>query len=156
MDKKYYYINTRNRLEEVLKENDRQDLFSLIQQILSFHKDGIGLTIDNDYFGWQWCTIDYAIKEGIQLIGWDNKPINVYTEKQQHDVVNHPNHYNEYSFEVIDVIDEVVPNFDSQISGHIQNAIKYIFRAPFKENETEDLKKAVWYLQHAIDLKEKK
>lgn len=71
------------------------------------------------------------------------------------DEVNHPSHYNEYSFEVIDVIDEVVPNFPSTIAGHLQNTIKYIFRAPFKNSMKQDLEKAAWYLNHAIKLLDK-
>lgn len=71
------------------------------------------------------------------------------------DEVNHPKHYNSYSFEVVDVIDEVVPNYPASYSGHIQNAIKYIFRAPFKGTLKEDLNKAVWYLNHAIEIIDK-
>lgn len=71
------------------------------------------------------------------------------------DEVNHPKHYNSYSFEVVDVIDEVVPNYPASYSGHIQNAIKYIFRAPFKGTLKEDLKKAAWYLNHAIEIIDK-
>lgn len=71
------------------------------------------------------------------------------------DKVNHPKHYNSYSFEVVDVIDEVVPNYPASYSGHIQNAIKYIFRAPFKGTLREDLKKAVWYLEHAVEIIDK-
>lgn len=71
------------------------------------------------------------------------------------DKVNHPKHYNSYSFEVVDVIDEVVPNYPASYSGHIQNAIKYIFRAPFKGTLKDDLKKAVWYLNHAIEIIDK-
>lgn len=74
------------------------------------------------------------------------------TNLSDNDNVNHPKHYNSYSFEVVDVIDEVVPNFPSTVSGHIQNAIKYIFRAPFKGNLKQDLEKAAWYLNHAIKL----
>lgn len=66
------------------------------------------------------------------------------------DNINHPKHYNSYSFEVIDIIDEVVPHYPSSYAGNIQNAIKYIFRAPFKGTLRDDLKKAIWYLEHAI------
>ena len=76
-------------------------------------------------------------------------------EVTNEDDVNHPKHYNSYSFEVVDVIDEVVPNYPASYSGHIQNAIKYIFRAPFKGTLKKDLKKAVWYLNHAIEIIDK-
>jgi len=76
-------------------------------------------------------------------------------KKASIDDVNNPKHYDSYSFRVIDVIDEVVPNYPASYSGHIQNAIKYIFRAPFKGTLKKDLKKAVWYLNHAIEIIDK-
>lgn len=62
------------------------------------------------------------------------------------DGVNHPAHYNRGNIEVIDFIDDQELNFD------LGNAVKYICRAGFKESSTvvEDLKKAIWYLQHEI------
>jgi len=62
--------------------------------------------------------------------------------------VNHPQHYggenNEY--EVIKVIDAWDLGFS------LGNAIKYISRAGKKRKDTEleDLRKALWYLQHHI------
>lgn len=78
------------------------------------------------------------------------------TDTSTIDNINHPKHYNSYSFEVIDIIHEVVPHYSSSYAGDIQNAIKYIFRAPFKGTLKDDLKKAVWYLQDAINLIEEK
>lgn len=66
--------------------------------------------------------------------------------------MNKPKHYTRYSFEVIDVIDEVCPNFDSSVSGHLQNVIKYVFRAPFKGTLLKDLRKAEYYLKHTIEI----
>lgn len=60
------------------------------------------------------------------------------------ETVNHPKHYNMGKFEVIDVIE------DWQLGFCEGNAIKYIARAKHKGNELEDLRKAAWYLQHAI------
>ncbi len=61
------------------------------------------------------------------------------------DPVNHPKHYTHGQYEAIDVIE------DWGLSYHEGNALKYICRAKFKGNYVEDLKKAVWYLQRAID-----
>lgn len=64
-----------------------------------------------------------------------------------HDVVNHPKHYTEHASGV-----ECI-----QITEHMNfllgNAMKYIWRADLK-NGTEDLKKAVWYLQREINKRE--
>jgi hypothetical protein len=64
------------------------------------------------------------------------------------DAVDHPKHYNAGKFEVIDVID------DWKLGFAEGNAVKYIARAKHKNNELEDLKKARWYLDHAIKLLE--
>ena len=62
--------------------------------------------------------------------------------------VNHPNHYNKGKYEVIDVIE------DWNLGFHLDNAIKYIARAPYKGKFKEDIEKAIWYLQRKIKLEE--
>lgn len=53
--------------------------------------------------------------------------------------VDHPQHYNKFSHEVIDLVKDM---------GFCQgNALKYILRAPFKGHFAEDLRKAAWYLR---------
>jgi len=71
------------------------------------------------------------------------------------EMVNHPDHYqfgknNEY--EAIKVIDAWSLDFC------LGNTLKYISRAGKKspEKELEDLKKALWYLQHKINKLENK
>lgn len=69
------------------------------------------------------------------------------------DMVNHPEHYTRGSVEVIDVIDGVVADIeDSSIGYSVGNAIKYLLRCPYKENMYRDLNKALWYINHAIEL----
>ena len=59
------------------------------------------------------------------------------------DPINPP-HYKKGGLEVMDIIEA----FDL---GYTEgNAIKYILRAKFKENEVQDLKKAMWYLTRRI------
>lgn len=58
--------------------------------------------------------------------------------------VNHPSHYNQGRYEVIDVILDWGLGF---IEGNI---IKYVARSEHKENRLEDLKKARWYLDYLI------
>ena len=71
------------------------------------------------------------------------------------DVVNHPSHYNYGKIEVIDYINQVSSGYKKgYIAYCIGNVIKYVSRAPFK-NGLEDLKKAAWYLQSAIEKYEK-
>jgi hypothetical protein len=60
--------------------------------------------------------------------------------------VNHPSHYNQGKFEVIEIIEDQQPNF------HLGNAIKYICRAGKKNKDKtiEDLQKAIWYIKQAM------
>ena len=69
----------------------------------------------------------------------------------EHDAVNHPAHYTDGSIEVIDFIE------DKKLPYHLGNAVKYIARAGKKDPDktTEDLKKAVWYLNRYIGILEK-
>jgi len=64
--------------------------------------------------------------------------------------VNHPQHYNVGKIEVIDIIE------DWKLDFHLGNAIKYILRAKYKGTEIEDLKKAKWYLDRYIEMKERR
>lgn len=65
------------------------------------------------------------------------------------ETINHPNHYNIGGIEVIDFIESWNLGFS------LGNAIKYIARAPYKNNELEDLKKARWYIDREIQRLEK-
>lgn len=56
--------------------------------------------------------------------------------------VNHPSHYNKQFIEAIDVIELFVDSY----SFCLGNFIKYISRAPYKNNFKEDIRKAFWYL----------
>ena len=63
--------------------------------------------------------------------------------------VNHPPHYNQHlsGIEAIDVIEHM--------SFNIGNAMKYLWRADFKEDAVEDMQKAVWYITREIEKRKK-
>ncbi len=67
----------------------------------------------------------------------------------QVDMVNHPPHYTNHpsGVECIDVTKHM--NFC------LGNATKYIWRADLKLDAIEDLRKAVWYIETEIALREK-
>ena len=59
--------------------------------------------------------------------------------------INHPPHYaDSRKYEPIDVIT------DWDLGFSLGNAVKYISRAGRKNNEVEDLKKAIWYIEYHI------
>ena len=64
------------------------------------------------------------------------------------DSVNHPSHYNKGKIEVADFISDQKLNFDRG------NAVKYVCRAGSKdpEKEIQDLEKAIWYINHEIQM----
>lgn len=62
--------------------------------------------------------------------------------------INHPSHYTQGRIEVISAIE------DWRLGYHLGNVIKYVVRAAYKGHELEDLKKASWYLNRYIKLKE--
>ena len=71
------------------------------------------------------------------------------------ETVNHPDHYqSETGLETIDIIEAVTFDLKGVEAFDIGNAIKYLCRFP-KKNGLEDLKKASWYLNHAINHIEK-
>ena len=72
---------------------------------------------------------------------------NRYVEEEH---VNHPEHYTKGGIEVHDFISAWRMDFDTG------NVIKYVTRAPYKNNKLEDLKKARWYLNKLIEEEEKK
>lgn len=78
----------------------------------------------------------------------EDNPVPVKTES----TVDHPAHYNQGKFEVIDIIEEsgLAKDF------HLANAIKYILRCSFKGNFVQDLEKAIWYINRRIELEKKK
>lgn len=77
--------------------------------------------------------------------------------EQRHDPVNHPKHYEYAGFQVIDIIEAILP-VDWSKGFLLGNVIKYVLRS-FRKNGSEDLKKAKWYLDRLvgrIDREEKK
>ena len=67
------------------------------------------------------------------------------------EAINHPSHYADGKIEVIDFIE------DKKLNFNLGNVIKYVARAGKKDKskELEDLKKALWYLERAINNYEK-
>jgi len=62
------------------------------------------------------------------------------------DPVNHPSHYTFGRFEVIDVLQDWFPS-----SPLLWQIVKYVARAQHKGNMLQDLKKAQFYLNKAIE-----
>ena len=100
-----------------------------------------------------------SVSDGDGHIGWQpsmweeatNEVVAVTVEK---DNVNHPSHYETGKFECIDVMVET-QGVEAVKAFCICNAFKYLYRHKNK-NGTEDVKKAIWYLNKLVDLEEKR
>ena len=73
---------------------------------------------------------------------------------KEFDVVNSPEHYTSGSVECINAMVET-QGIEAVIGFCICNAFKYLWRHNLK-NGIEDIKKASWYLNKAVQLYEKK
>ncbi|WP_028982861.1 DUF3310 domain-containing protein [Sporolactobacillus terrae] len=69
------------------------------------------------------------------------------TEKE---AVNHPPHYNHGGMETIDIIKHIAGGYPQSVGFSIGTVVKYLDRAPYKDNLLQDLEKAEWYLKDAI------
>ena len=63
------------------------------------------------------------------------------------DLVNSPKHYTSGSIECIDFIDSCGYGLDFCLA----NAIKYLTRCKLKGTMVQDIRKAIWYANHAVE-----
>ena len=72
-------------------------------------------------------------------------------DKKENDMVEHPNHYAQTRIECIDAIEACIEPYQDPVDAYLtSNALKYIWRHPFKKNPAEDLKKAIWYIYRLV------
>lgn len=90
-------------------------------------------------------------KELDQLILENSEPVAIPESWLKDDAVNHPTHYTTHPSGIECI--EITRHHDFAIG----NAIKYLWRAGLKDsdNEVQDLKKAIWYIQDKINQLEK-
>lgn len=91
--------------------------------------------------------------DNVFLFGDEFELLNEEESPQQVDAVNHPSHYTQGRFEVIDIIEDAVQGADPFEAVCLANVIKYTTRYRHK-NGVEDLKKAQWYLAKLITILE--
>lgn len=65
-------------------------------------------------------------------------------ETNNKEMVNHPKHYQGNGLEAIEVIEAFNLNFN------LGNAVKYILRCGKKDNDLQELNKAIWYLEREL------
>ena len=88
---------------------------------------------------------------------FDNPPEEEINNKgEQYEFVNHPSHYNEWSMEVIDMMEKIYGTKNT-IMWCEMTAYKYAMRMGFKptDNIQQEIDKRNWYLNKAKELKQK-
>lgn len=95
---------------------------------------------------WREAVKDIKFKDDVEVV----LPLEK-APKELIDNVNHPNHYTQGKYEVIDIIEDITKDgFEGYLVGNI---LKYISRYKYK-NGLEDLKKSRFYLNKLIEVKE--
>ena len=118
----------------------------LIREYLEAHPDAKAsmiakkFKVSNDYIYQIKSKMKMASSEIVTKIEVDDPRMPKFVDN-----VNHPPHYKIGGMETIDFIEA------KELDYHIGNVVKYLTRAKHKRNELEDLKKAQWYLDRAIN-----
>lgn len=94
-------------------------------------------------------SFDKLLRSGVPGNG---KNLNVRIVKGE--TIDHPKHYNNYSVEVIDMMEKIY-GIDKLITFCELNAFKYRMRAGTKNSLEEDLAKEKWYLDKVKELNSK-
>ena len=79
----------------------------------------------------------------------ERKPMNEITNPE---MVNHPSHYQGAKHECIDIMLDVFGK-EKTLAFCELNAFKYLWRSDSKGTDTQDKKKAIWYLDKYNELK---
>lgn len=136
-------------LNELIDKSIQEEKNAKIRDRFFTSHDNIAGSVDEDL---QRALID-------AFITLDNEDEGIEIEIEPEDMVNHPSHYNTaFSVEVIYTIMEWVAGYKlPKVAYLIGSVLKYLARAPYKhESPLQDLKKARFYLDKAIEILEGK
>ena len=92
--------------------------------------------------------------QGLVYHHWNNGG-DQYFIKLSEDMVNHPSHYKNGKYEAIDIMLDIFGK-EKVLAFCELNAFKYLWRANNKGTDIQDKKKAEWYINKYIELKENK
>lgn len=93
---------------------------------------------------WREAVKDIKFKDDIEVV----LPLEKAPKELIDNVINHPSHYTQGKYEVIDYIEDKLSK--EELQGYcVGNVLKYVSRFKHK-NGLEDLKKAEWYLNRLI------
>ena len=73
------------------------------------------------------------------------------TNNTSFDPVSRPEHYANGKIECIDAMEEIF-GWEAVMNFSLLNCFKYLWRRKNKDNEEQDIKKALWYFDKAKEL----
>lgn len=128
------------------------DLVTVLKMVSSANDQKLEILYDVFFYIYNKMNNNTIIQSGTTSI--DDSTLLGTNENYEH--VNHPSHYNNYSKEVIDMM-ESIWGIQNLITFCEMNAFKYRMRMGTKpENSIEqDIQKEQWYLNKAKELKDK-
>jgi len=71
-------------------------------------------------------------------------------KEEKRDEIDHPSHYASGDVECIEAMRSMLS--PEEYRGHLRaTAMKYLWRAPYKDSYNGDIAKAVWYLEKLLE-----
>lgn len=142
--------NTTIRLKTPDEVNEEKEKIRMAQDLVrNVIKDGEKIDSVKKYKKeWESEVLNKAIDRAFGFSNDYDTNLNYESEDKN---VSHPSHYqSENGIEVIDVIEAFTKGLEGIEATDTGNVIKYICRWKNK-NGTQDLEKAMWYLQHLLN-----
>lgn len=139
-------------IKDVIMNENSKDIAYVKGKIYTSEEDEC-ITDDrgNIHHRWHGDEINkYFIKDSIA----EDLYITAHMIPKYKEMVNHPSHYKNGKYEAIDIMLDVFGK-DKVADFCELNAFKYLWRADNKGTDIQDKKKAIWYLNKYIELKEK-
>ena len=138
----YVHVESFDEMTTVAKYSG--DEITPTEQMFNQYNEETAVFVDKENEYWSFASKDYYREKWHLIISFEYFKENYLDGTATQDIVNHPNHYNSYSREVIDTMQGsmTAEEFKGYLKG---NVMKYVTRYQFK-NGVEDLNKAQWYL----------
>jgi len=122
------------------------------EQMFNQYKEETAMFVVKEDGFWSFAQNDYYREKRHLIMSFKDFEQQYLDGTATQDIVNHPNHYNSYSREVIDTMQGM--STAEEFKGHLKlTAVKYLSRYQGK-NGVEDLKKAQWYLNKLTEVVE--
>lgn len=144
------YVNVKSFEEmKTVAKYSRDEIVPLNSMYNEYEEETV-MFVDKATEYWSFAPRNYYQSRGDIVMSFEQFEQQYLNGTATQDIVNHPNHYNSYSREVIDTMQGSMTK--EEFKGYLKgNVMKYINRYQFK-NGVEDLKKAQWYLNKLTEV----